>query len=110
MKMCVYIGGCYLVFCFPFRAYYSISVLKKKMPSQRSSSNISIYLFIIEEIREILSFFFFQIEMKKIKFRLNLPCGIPLALPIMMSNSVSLLKGISSLVSLSVFTDLIVRI
>lgn len=48
--------------------------------------------------------------MKKIKFRLNLPCGIPLALPIMMSNSVSLLKGISSLVSLSVFTDLIVRI
>lgn len=80
------------------------------MLSQRSSSNISIYLFIIEEIREILSFFFFQIEMKKIKFRLNLPCGIPLALPIMMSNSVSLLKGISSLVSLSVFTDLIVRI
>lgn len=80
------------------------------MLSQRSSSNISIYLFIIEEIREILSFFFFQIEMKKIKFRLNLPCGIPLALPIMMSNSVSLLKGISSFVSLSVFTDLIVRI
>lgn len=43
---------------------FNLCFKEKKILSQRSSSNISIYLFIIEDIMVIL--FFFQIKMKQI--------------------------------------------
>lgn len=45
VQLCVYNGWCYLLFCFPFRPCYSISVLRKK--KKRQTRFLKIFLTVL---------------------------------------------------------------